>query len=111
MRHRERRKEQCRRQLRLLSLMVEGACASVRSLRRREANGRLETVAAFLAAPQMAHAATVEILRPFRDEDLFAALAALDYGSRAGEIGRPGAKLHDFLLQEDYRTPVSPRIV
>src|SRR5688500_18973968 len=38
------------------------------SLRRREANGGLEVVAAVLAMPKVAHTAAVEIFRPFRDE-------------------------------------------
>ena len=91
--------------------MGEGACASARSLRRREANGRLEAVAAFFAAPQMAHAAAVEIFRPFRDEDVFAALAAFDDRPRAGEIRAPaGAKFHDVLLKRIVGPPFLPRI-
>ena len=48
----------------------EGAVrwARVAPLRRREANGGLEVVAAVLAMPKVAHTAAVEIFRPFRDE-------------------------------------------
>ena len=57
------------------------------ALRCRDPNCRLESVAAGLAFPQMSDAAGVNMLRPFRREQMLAALCALDYGA-------PGARVH-----------------
>src|ERR1039458_1829278 len=67
--------------------------------RLRELDGGLEGVAAGVAFPQMAHAAVIDQFRPFRHEQVVAALRAGDL--RAGGWGLCGAaavKIHRGLL-------------
>ncbi len=79
------------------------------SLRRREANGGLEAVATVLAMPKVAHTAGIEIFRPFRDEQLLAALSTFERRAWVSEIcGSVRAKFHDFLHEDASRTIPTP---
>src|SRR3972149_4742925 len=66
-----------------------------RALGRRVADGGLEYVAAGIAFPEMADAALVDEFRPFRHEQMLAALRAFDYRPAAREsCGIARAKFH-----------------
>src|ERR1035441_8613065 len=63
--------------------------------RLREVDGGLEGVAAGVAFPQMAHAAVIDQFRPFRHEQVVAALRAGDLRAVAwGLCGAAAVKIH-----------------
>jgi hypothetical protein len=74
--------------------------------RLREVDGGLEGVAAGITLPQMAHAAVIDQFRPFRHEQIIAALRACDLRTVAwGLYGAAAVKIHGCIL----RLFVAPR--
>src|SRR5450830_2013951 len=74
--------------------------------RLREVDGGLEGVAAGVAFPQMAHAAVIDQFRPFRHEQVVAALRAGDLRTVAwGLYSAAAVKIHGGIL----RLFVAPR--
>src|SRR5450759_5159987 len=79
--------------------------------RLREVDGGLEGVAAGIALPQMAHAAVIDQFRPFRHEQVIAALRAGDLRTVAwGLYGAAAVKIHRGLLQIYCRASLHPSI-
>jgi hypothetical protein len=76
------------------SELVHGSPLS-RDLRRINDSG-LEGVTTRLALPKMADAGVIEVLRPFRQKQLVAALGA--FGHRAGYRRAAGIKTHGTFL-------------